>query len=77
MKFPKLDPKAHYGELISQLKTCLEKDSNINVCALSAQCIRGIAAGLRKDVCVMFSTILMSSSVCVCVASCPCHFRKV
>ncbi|VDO83890.1 unnamed protein product, partial [Haemonchus placei] len=45
---PKLDPKASYGEHISLLKRIIEKDANINVAALAAKCMRGVAEGLRK-----------------------------
>ncbi|MFH4974191.1 hypothetical protein AB6A40_000900 [Gnathostoma spinigerum] len=45
---PKLDPKAAYGEHISLLKKILEKDANINVCAMAAKCLTAIASGLRK-----------------------------
>uniref|UniRef100_A0A914ZKU7 TOG domain-containing protein n=3 Tax=Parascaris univalens TaxID=6257 RepID=A0A914ZKU7_PARUN len=46
-KSPRLDPKANYGELTSTLRNVLSKDANINVCALCAKCIAGIANGLR------------------------------
>ncbi|WKX94803.1 hypothetical protein Q1695_011794 [Nippostrongylus brasiliensis] len=45
---PKLDPKASYGEHVSLLKRIIEKDANINVAALAAKCMKGIAEGLRK-----------------------------
>ncbi|KAK6736923.1 hypothetical protein RB195_019549 [Necator americanus] len=45
---PKLDPKASYGEHIALLKRIIEKDANINVAALAAKCMKGIAEGLRK-----------------------------
>lgn len=45
---PRLDPKASYGEHISLLKRIIEKDANINVAALAAKCMKGIAEGLRK-----------------------------
>uniref|UniRef100_A0A158R650 Cytoskeleton-associated protein 5 n=1 Tax=Syphacia muris TaxID=451379 RepID=A0A158R650_9BILA len=45
---PKLCPKANYGEHVAILKKVLEKDANINVCALSAKCITAFAKGLRK-----------------------------
>ncbi|CAI4224154.1 unnamed protein product [Auanema sp. JU1783] len=48
LKDPKLDPKASYGTMIDLLKKVLEKDANINVCALAAKCIKGLADGLRK-----------------------------
>ncbi|PIC44433.1 hypothetical protein B9Z55_004801 [Caenorhabditis nigoni] len=44
---PKLDPKANYGALVERLQKVLEKDANINVAALAANCITGIANGLR------------------------------
>ncbi|EGT59628.1 hypothetical protein CAEBREN_10303 [Caenorhabditis brenneri] len=44
---PKLDPKASYGSLVERLQKVLEKDANINVAALAANCIAGIANGLR------------------------------
>ncbi|VDO66225.1 unnamed protein product [Heligmosomoides polygyrus] len=47
---PRLDPKASYGEHISLLKRIIEKDANINVAALAAKCMKGIAEGLRKKV---------------------------
>ncbi|CAJ0925422.1 unnamed protein product, partial [Mesorhabditis belari] len=45
---PKLNPKANYGELIGTLNKLLAKDSNINVAALAAKCLGGIAYGLRR-----------------------------
>ncbi|CAJ0930957.1 unnamed protein product, partial [Mesorhabditis belari] len=45
---PKLDPKANYGELIGTLNKLLGKDANINVAALAAKCLGGVAFGLRK-----------------------------
>ncbi|CAI2340317.1 unnamed protein product [Caenorhabditis sp. 36 PRJEB53466] len=44
---PKLDPKANYGALVERLQKILEKDANINVAALAANCLTGIANGLR------------------------------
>ncbi|CAB3401773.1 unnamed protein product [Caenorhabditis bovis] len=44
---PKLEPKANYGALVERLQKVLEKDANINVAALAANCIRLIAEGLR------------------------------
>lgn len=44
---PKLDPKSSYGSLVERLQKVLEKDANINVAALAANCITGIANGLR------------------------------
>lgn len=44
---PKLDPKGNYGSLVERLQKVLEKDANINVAALAANCISGIANGLR------------------------------
>ncbi|VDN91938.1 unnamed protein product [Brugia pahangi] len=45
---PKLCPKANYGEFVALLKKILEKDANINVCALAARCLTAFATGLRK-----------------------------
>lgn len=45
---PRLCPKANYGEHVALLKKILEKDANINVCALSARCLTALATGLRK-----------------------------
>ncbi|KAK5976231.1 hypothetical protein GCK32_004661 [Trichostrongylus colubriformis] len=45
---PRLDPKASYGEHIALLKRIIEKDANINVAALAAKCMKGVAEGLRK-----------------------------
>ncbi|VDK56206.1 unnamed protein product [Anisakis simplex] len=45
---PKLDPKANYGEHVAILKKILEKDPNINVCAVAARCLTAFANGLRK-----------------------------
>ncbi|PAA92043.1 hypothetical protein BOX15_Mlig004604g3, partial [Macrostomum lignano] len=41
--------KADYGELFSQLRTVLGKDSNLVLVALSAKCMAQLAAGLRKS----------------------------
>ncbi|CAD6186294.1 unnamed protein product [Caenorhabditis auriculariae] len=43
----KLDAKGNYGELVGVLRKVLEKDANINVAALAANCLKGIADGLR------------------------------
>ncbi|KAM3717569.1 Zygote defective protein [Dirofilaria immitis] len=45
---PKLCPKANYGEFVAFLKKILEKDANINVCAVAARCLTAFATGLRK-----------------------------
>ncbi|KJH44505.1 HEAT repeat protein [Dictyocaulus viviparus] len=45
---PKLDPKVSYGEPVALLKHIIEKDANINVAALAAKCMKGLAEGLRK-----------------------------
>uniref|UniRef100_A0A8R1DYU0 TOG domain-containing protein n=1 Tax=Caenorhabditis japonica TaxID=281687 RepID=A0A8R1DYU0_CAEJA len=44
---PKLEPKANYGALVERLQKVLEKDANINVAALAANCLTGLATGLR------------------------------
>uniref|UniRef100_A0A915Q0H8 TOG domain-containing protein n=1 Tax=Setaria digitata TaxID=48799 RepID=A0A915Q0H8_9BILA len=45
---PKLCPKVNYGEFVALLKKILEKDANINVCALATRCLTAFATGLRK-----------------------------
>ncbi|VDO29637.1 unnamed protein product [Onchocerca flexuosa] len=45
---PKLCPKANYGEFVAFLKKILEKDANINVCAVATRCLTAFATGLRK-----------------------------
>uniref|UniRef100_A0A1I7UF87 Cytoskeleton-associated protein 5 n=1 Tax=Caenorhabditis tropicalis TaxID=1561998 RepID=A0A1I7UF87_9PELO len=45
---PKLDPKGSYGSLVEQLQKVLEKDANILVAALAANCLAGLANGLRS-----------------------------
>lgn len=44
---PKLEP-GQYGEVCAVLKKIITKDSNINVVALAAKCVTGLANGLRK-----------------------------
>ncbi|EYC31023.1 hypothetical protein Y032_0004g1910 [Ancylostoma ceylanicum] len=43
----RLSTKASYGEILGNLQTMLAKDANINVCALTAKCIKCFATGLR------------------------------
>uniref|UniRef100_A0A914V058 TOG domain-containing protein n=1 Tax=Plectus sambesii TaxID=2011161 RepID=A0A914V058_9BILA len=45
---PRLDQKANYGDMVGLLKKVLGKDANINVQAVAAKCLHGIASGLRK-----------------------------
>ncbi|CAI5438088.1 unnamed protein product [Caenorhabditis angaria] len=53
---PKLEPKANYGGLVEKLQKILAKDANINVAALAANCLTGLANGLR----VKFSQFAIS-----------------
>uniref|UniRef100_A0A1I7TY19 Cytoskeleton-associated protein 5 n=1 Tax=Caenorhabditis tropicalis TaxID=1561998 RepID=A0A1I7TY19_9PELO len=46
---PKLDPKGAYGSLVERLQKVLEKDANIMVAALAANCLAGLANGLRSN----------------------------
>lgn len=55
---PRLCPKANYGEHVSILKKILEKDANINVCALAARCLTAFALGLRKKFSPYVSSIV-------------------
>uniref|UniRef100_A0A914XTI6 TOG domain-containing protein n=1 Tax=Panagrolaimus superbus TaxID=310955 RepID=A0A914XTI6_9BILA len=43
----RLDPKAHYSDIVETLSKILAKDANINVCAIAAKCITQLAKGLR------------------------------
>ncbi|CAG0924320.1 unnamed protein product, partial [Notodromas monacha] len=46
-KNPKLEP-GDYGDLIKLLKKVIAKDTNVMLVALGAQCLTGIAKGLKK-----------------------------
>jgi len=46
---PKLDPKAHYGEITREVARILSKDSNINVASVAAKIVAGLAKGLRLN----------------------------
>ena len=46
---PKLSPSGDYNELIRVLKKFISKDSNVMLVTLAAQCLAGIAKGLRSS----------------------------
>lgn len=48
-KSTKLDEKQRYGELVSSLGKRVSSDANIVVVVLAANCIEGIARGLRSE----------------------------
>ncbi len=48
-KSTKLDDKQRYGELVSSLGKRVSSDANIVVVMLAANCIEGIARGLRSE----------------------------
>ncbi|KRZ17110.1 Cytoskeleton-associated protein 5, partial [Trichinella zimbabwensis] len=45
---PRLDPSAQYGDIVSELKNIINKDSNVNVVIAAGKCLAGLALGLRK-----------------------------
>ncbi|KRZ45371.1 Cytoskeleton-associated protein 5 [Trichinella pseudospiralis] len=45
---PRLDPSAQYGDIVSELKNIINKDSNVNVVTAAGKCLAGLALGLRK-----------------------------
>ncbi|KRZ48785.1 Cytoskeleton-associated protein 5 [Trichinella nativa] len=45
---PRLDPSAQYGDIVSELKNIINKDSNVNVVIVAGKCLAGLALGLRK-----------------------------
>ncbi|KRZ69248.1 Cytoskeleton-associated protein 5, partial [Trichinella papuae] len=45
---PRLDPSAQYGDIVSELKNIINKDSNVNVVVAAGKCLAGLALGLRK-----------------------------
>ncbi|KAE9550232.1 hypothetical protein FO519_006552 [Halicephalobus sp. NKZ332] len=55
---PKLDPKAHYGEVTREVARILSKDSNINVASVAAKVVAGLAKGLRMSFAPYSSTFV-------------------
>ena len=44
---PKISPSGDYNDLIRVLKKFIQKDTNVMLVTLAAQCVSGIAKGLR------------------------------
>ncbi|VDN18603.1 unnamed protein product [Gongylonema pulchrum] len=49
LKYPRLDPKAKYNEVLSALKLVIVKDSNVVVVTLALHALTSIAKGLRRN----------------------------